>query len=168
MLYKAERIPQDESDDACEPQYSMDEEGKPWTTETTTQRIKPGFRQLGILLFLLIASLISNILLYTHNRRLKLAVDHKGFTGIYARGETWKQFHTYTEYSNVNQTISNAAWETFTTNGFVAIPHQEAADFGLPLAEDFPDDPTKGVYVLEGFHEIHCVVGTSPFVLERF
>ncbi|THC96960.1 hypothetical protein EYZ11_003568 [Aspergillus tanneri] len=83
---------------------------------------------------------------------------NESIAGIYARGETWKQFHTYTEYSNVNQTISNAAWETFTTNGFVAIPHQEAADFGLPLAEDFPDDPTKGVYVLEGFHEIHCVM----------
>jgi hypothetical protein len=58
----------------------------------------------------------------------------------------------------VNQSISDAAWGKFTTNGFVAIPHHEAAEFGLPLAEDFPDDPSKGVYVLEAFHEIHCVV----------
>lgn len=50
------------------------------------------------------------------------------------------------------------AWSRFTTNGFVAIPHREAARHGLPAAEDFPDDPEKGVYVLGGFHELHCVV----------
>ncbi|OGM44990.1 hypothetical protein ABOM_005775 [Aspergillus bombycis] len=82
----------------------------------------------------------------------------QNIAGIYARGETWKQFRTYTEYSDVNQTISDVAWAKFTTNGFVAIPHHEAADFGLPLAEDFPDDPSKGVYVLEAFHEMHCVI----------
>lgn len=78
--------------------------------------------------------------------------------GIYAQGTRWTQFHTYTEYSDVNQSISDPAWESFTTNGFVAIPHDQAADFGLPVAEDFPDDKSKGVYVLTGFHDIHCVV----------
>jgi len=78
--------------------------------------------------------------------------------GVYTRGRRWVQFRTYSEFSNVNQSISDAAWESFTTNGFVAIPHGEAADAGLPVAEDFPDDSSKGVYVLGGFHEIHCVV----------
>ncbi|POS78534.1 hypothetical protein DHEL01_v203066 [Diaporthe helianthi] len=91
-------------------------------------------------------------------RRLQLSVDDHGFTGIYSRGKSWKQFHTYTEYSNVNQSISDIAWSGFTTNGFVAIPHREAARAGLPAAEDFPDDGEKGVYVLAGFHELHCVM----------
>ncbi|ESZ91308.1 hypothetical protein SBOR_8307 [Sclerotinia borealis F-4128] len=105
---------------------------------------------LGLLMF--------NIILYGQNRRLEVAANDNGFTGIYTHGKTWDQFHTYTEYSDVNQSISDAAWESFTTNGFVAIPHNEAADFGLPLAEDFPDDPSKGVYVLSGFHQVHCVI----------
>ena len=58
----------------------------------------------------------------------------------------------------MNQSISDIAWSGFTTNGFVAIPHREAARAGLPAAEDFPDDAEKGVYVLAGFHELHCVV----------
>lgn len=58
----------------------------------------------------------------------------------------------------MNQSVSDIAWSGFTTNGFVAIPHREAARAGLPAAEDFPDDADKGVYVLSGFHELHCVV----------
>ncbi|KAH8653081.1 hypothetical protein BGZ60DRAFT_343288, partial [Tricladium varicosporioides] len=42
--------------------------------------------------------------------------------------------------------------------GFVAIPHTEAAEYGLPRAQDFPDDPRKGIYVLGGFHDLHCVM----------
>ncbi|KAF7860759.1 hypothetical protein EAF04_008277 [Stromatinia cepivora] len=109
-------------------------------------------------MLLSLALLIFNILLYGQNRRLKVAANDNGFTGIYTRGKTWDQFHTYTKYSEVNQSISDPAWDSFTTNGFVAISHTEAAGFGIPLAEDFPDDPSKGVYVLAGFHQIHCVM----------
>jgi hypothetical protein len=72
-----------------------------------------------------------------------------------------KQFHTYTEYSNVNQSISDIAWSGFTTIGFVAITHREAARVGLPAAKDFPDDAEKGAYILAGFHELHCVICNS-------
>ncbi|KAF7906113.1 hypothetical protein EAF00_000392 [Botryotinia globosa] len=78
--------------------------------------------------------------------------------GSYATGKTWKQFRTYTDFSNINQSISDAAWDHFTTNGFVAIPHDEAANYGLPSAQNFPDNPNKGIYVLSGFHELHCVI----------
>jgi hypothetical protein len=71
---------------------------------------------------------------------------------------TWNQVRTYTEYSDVNETISDAAWRSFITNGFVTIPHHEASNYGLPLTEDFPDDSSKGVYVLGGFHQLHYVV----------
>ncbi|KAL3481675.1 hypothetical protein BJX99DRAFT_253203 [Aspergillus californicus] len=102
--------------------------------------------------------LISNLLLYMKLQHLTLSVSNKGFTGIHTYGETWIPFHTYTEYSDTNRSVSDPAWATFTTNGFVAIPHGQAADAGLPLAEDFPDDPTRGVYVLDGFHQLHCVI----------
>ncbi|KAH8703314.1 hypothetical protein BGW36DRAFT_369138 [Talaromyces proteolyticus] len=105
-----------------------------------------------------LALLVCNVTLYTQNQRLRLAAKDDGFTGIYAHGKTWDQYHTYTKYGDVNQSVSDAEWASFTTNGFVAIPHDEAADFGLPAAEDFPDDASKGVYVLTGFHDIHCVI----------
>ncbi|KAL4953181.1 hypothetical protein BDW69DRAFT_195030 [Aspergillus filifer] len=110
------------------------------------------------LVFVSVFLLICNLLLYVRIQHLTLAVTNKGFTGIHTYGETWMPFHTYTEYSEVNRSVSDAVWQGFTTNGFVAIPHTQAADAGLPHAEDFPDDPSKGVYVLEGFHQLHCVI----------
>lgn len=141
-----------------------------------SSRRYPFFLQPTPLILLSLFLVACNVSLYAQIRRLQLAVDDHGFSellnldklqkkytkdlkaGIYSRGKTWKQFHTYTEYSNVNQSISDIAWSHFTTNGFVAIPHREAARAGLPAAEDFPDDAEKGVYVLSGFHELHCVV----------
>lgn len=151
------RLLQDESDNRSE-LHPVKDEGEIVTPGRKARRVGPWLRQVGILLILLLVSLTVNIVLYGQNQRLKRATWNRGFTGIYARGESWKQFRTYTEYSDVNQSISDAVWAGFTTNGFVAIPHDEAAEFGLPLAEDFPDDPSKGVYVLEAFHEIHCVI----------
>ncbi|KAL4981903.1 hypothetical protein BDW68DRAFT_195936 [Aspergillus falconensis] len=110
------------------------------------------------LIFISLVLLISNLLLYTQIQRLKLAVSNKGFTGVHTLGERWTPFYTWTEYSETNQSISDAIWQGFTTNGFVAIPHVDAAEAGLPLAEDFPDDRSKGVYVLDGFHQLHCVI----------
>jgi Mycotoxin biosynthesis protein UstYa len=147
----------------------------------STDENKPSVSFFSVLISLItfcLVLLICNVTLYTQNQRLKLATNDGGFSkslytffffhqaprltaliaGIYARGKTWTQFHTYTKYSDINQSVSDPAWESFTTNGFVAIPHDEAADFGLPVAEDFPDDESKGVYVLTGFHDIHCVV----------
>ncbi|KAL4747570.1 hypothetical protein BDW72DRAFT_209508 [Aspergillus terricola var. indicus] len=114
------------------------------------------FKPLPLLLSLVL--LISNLLLYVKIQHLSLAVSNKGFTGIHTQGETWKAFHTYTEYSDVNQSTSGAVWKQFTTNGFVAILHSQAAEAGLPIAEDFPGDHSKGVYVLDGFHQLHCVI----------
>ncbi|KAK6085110.1 hypothetical protein SCUP515_00928 [Seiridium cupressi] len=141
-----------------------------------SSRRHPFFLQPTPLILLSLLLVTCNVSLYTQIRWLQLAVDDHGFSellnfdtlpkahtkdlkaGIYSRGKSWKQFHTYTEYSNVNQSISDIAWSGFTTNGFVAIPHREAARVGLPAAEDFPDDAEKGVYVLAGFHELHCVI----------
>lgn len=141
-----------------------------------SSRRHPFFLQPTPLIVLCLLLVTCNVYLYGQIRRLQLAVDDHGFSeslnlatlpetyakylkaGIYSRGKSWKQFHTYTEYSNVNQSISDIAWSGFTTNGFVAIPHREAARAGLPAAEDFPDDASKGVYVLSGFHQLHCVV----------
>ena len=40
----------------------------------------------------------------------------------------------------------------------VALPDDFAAERGLPKAERFPWDKSKGVYQLEAFHQLHCLV----------
>ena len=78
--------------------------------------------------------------------------------GIHDYGEEWQQFWTQTEFSSPDHEINNKAWSSFTTTGFVALPHTWAAEQNLPEAGLWPDDPSKGVYVVDGFHQIHCVV----------
>ena len=110
---------------------------------------------IGVLLF------ASNVYLYLQSQQLRLVLGDTGFTGVGAHGKSWTQFHTYTEFSDLDAEISDTAWSRFTTNGFVAIPHGKAAESGLPIAQDFPDDNEKGIYVISAFHQLHCVVIAS-------
>ena len=40
----------------------------------------------------------------------------------------------------------------------VALPADFATANGLPLAQRFPWDPSKGIYLLNGYHNLHCIV----------
>ncbi|TVY83823.1 Cyclochlorotine biosynthesis protein R [Lachnellula suecica] len=43
-------------------------------------------------------------------------------------------------------------------HGIVAVDHQWAVENGLPPADDLPSDHSKGVYTLEAYHSLHCLV----------
>ena len=45
-------------------------------------------------------------------------------------------------------------WNT----GWVALDTQQATARGLPTSMHWPWDHSKGIYVLHGFHSMHCVV----------
>lgn len=50
-------------------------------------------------------------------------------------------------------------WEHIDASlGMVSIPHDTAAQHGLPLTMDDPQDAAKGVYTIEGYHSLHCLV----------
>lgn len=44
------------------------------------------------------------------------------------------------------------------SHGIVAVDHQWAAEHGLPLADSLQRDSSKGVYTLEAYHSLHCLV----------
>lgn len=46
--------------------------------------------------------------------------------------------------------------------GIIALSDSEVEDMGLPYAQRFPWDFTKGIYLLNGYHNLHCVVSSSP------
>lgn len=65
-------------------------------------------------------------------------------------------------YVDDDETISNAAWDAIEYyHGTVALEHDYAASKGLPRSQNFPWDDTKGIYFLNGFHNLHCVVSTA-------
>ena len=43
-------------------------------------------------------------------------------------------------------------------HGIVAVDHQWAAETRIPASMSLPSDPSKGVYIIDAYHQIHCLV----------
>ena len=78
----------------------------------------------------------------------------------------WLRYGWWSKYStddHLNLTAVkevDQAWDGILPgHGVVAIDHKLAADQGLPLSMSLPDDHSKGVYILDAYHQIHCLVG---------
>lgn len=71
----------------------------------------------------------------------------------------WTQLSAW---NNANRTAEDSAWND--SPGFqareavVALPDSFTTSVGLPSAQRWPWDESKGVYFLEGLHTLHCVV----------
>ncbi|KAI9640471.1 hypothetical protein NHQ30_011217 [Ciborinia camelliae] len=74
----------------------------------------------------------------------------------------YEKLHTYTDFSSPDDAISASAWNEYVINGFVALPHAWAQDRGWPLGREMPGDPQKGIYVVDGFHQLHCLRSALP------
>lgn len=57
----------------------------------------------------------------------------------------------------------NHAWDEINIDaGTVALGDAYVETMGLPKAQRFPWDKSKGIYYINGFHNLHCLV--SPTV----
>ncbi|KAJ5822854.1 hypothetical protein N7447_005194 [Penicillium robsamsonii] len=73
-------------------------------------------------------------------------------------------YHTHTEpyvlltdYSH-NTTLADTLWHSINIDsGVVALPDSFAASHNLRTAQRFPWDTSKGIYILHGFHNLHCL-----------
>ena len=73
----------------------------------------------------------------------------------------WANFHWHTAYSpkGQNHTKSDMLWEQILpSHGFVAVDRQWADDHQWPVSMYLPNDHGKGVYLLEAYHQLHCLV----------
>lgn len=63
-----------------------------------------------------------------------------------------------TPFSSDNETVSDQLWKDINIDhGVVALSDSWAAEHGLRTAQRFPWDQTKGIYILHGFHNLHCL-----------
>jgi len=57
-----------------------------------------------------------------------------------------------------NEESANEHWESIDFNtGIVALSDEYAESKGLPLAQRFPWDQTKGIYLINAHHHLHCL-----------
>jgi hypothetical protein len=68
----------------------------------------------------------------------------------------------HSEWGNLsNMTALDELWDGMDVNpGVIALPH----DNSLATTQDFPWDKSKGLYMLNSYHNLHCLVRrTSAF-----
>lgn len=62
-------------------------------------------------------------------------------------------------YNDKNYTLQNELWEAINIDsGIVALSDSYVASKQLPVAQRFPWDKEKGLYLLNGHHNLHCLV----------
>lgn len=62
-------------------------------------------------------------------------------------------------YDGPNETLTNEAWDAINFDaGSIALDDAYVESLGLPIAQRFPWDDTKGLYFLNAYHGVHCLV----------
>lgn len=68
------------------------------------------------------------------------------------------QFHWYTAYSSPNDTETDVLWNNINTaHGHIARDHAVAAQQKWLPSMSVPGNERKGLYLLEGYHQLHCL-----------
>ncbi|RYP63327.1 hypothetical protein DL769_006999 [Monosporascus sp. CRB-8-3] len=76
------------------------------------------------------------------------------------------QIYPLTEYTGKNITVVEELWEKLSGDpGVVALPQHYVKEKRLPHAYRFPWDDDKGVYLLHGFHNLHCLRTLFRYVM---
>lgn len=71
---------------------------------------------------------------------------------------TWTQRWWNTAYSPKNHSDSDELWEAILpSHGFVAMDRKWAEQRQWPSSMYLPSDHSKGVYLLEAYHQLHCL-----------
>ena len=71
----------------------------------------------------------------------------------------WNRFYWNTDWSSSNHSSSDHLWEAIRpSHGIVALDRAYAEQNGLAEAMYLPSDHSKGVYLLEAYHQLHCLV----------
>lgn len=78
-----------------------------------------------------------------------------------------RPFEWSSEYADTNLTAAGVLWDNISFDaGVVALEYDWTAAHGLPHAQPFPWDQSKGLYLLNGFHALHCLKNIHRAVRE--
>lgn len=80
-------------------------------------------------------------------------MDHIPMETVYQR------FAWNTKYSSKNRSESDELWERIRpSHGFVAMDQGWTSEQHWPESMHLPSDSSKNVYLLEAYHQLHCLV----------
>ncbi|KAF2152809.1 hypothetical protein K461DRAFT_294446 [Myriangium duriaei CBS 260.36] len=110
--------------------------------------------------FLVVSASLNVLLLFRRNPPPWELLDTLPSRYAHLSRNTTTEFFLHTAHASTNRTIQEAAWneaEIDPWTGIVALDQGYVKDLNLLPSQKWPWDSTKGVYVLNSFHELHCV-----------
>ncbi|MCJ1451722.1 hypothetical protein MMC28_002062 [Mycoblastus sanguinarius] len=71
------------------------------------------------------------------------------------------------DFNSDDDTLTDRAWENLRIDvGTVALSDKYIKSVGLPRAQRFPWDDTKGIYEIDAFHNLHCLKKLHQSLIE--
>ena len=133
-----------------------------------------------IVIFVLLASLVQNAVLFQRNKSLV----HKLGMGISKYSKLFIQILIYfltnvaglptniptvykvqTNYVGENETLADELWDNINLDGtVVALSPEYVKEHKLEKSSPFPWDTEREVYFLKVFHSLHCLVSSSKTI----
>jgi hypothetical protein len=78
-------------------------------------------------------------------------------------------YYEETPYGSKNETFVRKLWHDIDVDlTVIALTDDYAIKKGLVPQERFPWDPEKGIYILHGYHNLHCLVSNAMFLMKMF
>ncbi|KAI0469383.1 hypothetical protein F4859DRAFT_487986 [Xylaria cf. heliscus] len=115
-----------------------------------------GSNNMFLLSVLLVSVVFNSVFISLYFRSL----SHPEAPTIYAHLERVREepYVIVTPYSSENETLQDELWYNINVDAaVVALGDDWAAKHGLRTAQRFPWDQSKGIYILHGFHNLHCL-----------
>jgi len=140
------------------PQDSLKDEERDLITDRASVQRKQGFNALFVAVFIL-----SNVCTWFLSRGFPAYTapnDSSNVRTPYAALEldTEAVFGGHDLYTDQNDTFRDELWQAINIDdGMIALPDDFVRDTGLPVSQRFPWDESKGIYLLHGHHNLHCV-----------
>ena len=87
------------------------------------------------------------------------------FRAAHIPREHTQEYYVETPYADASNETANAQlWHDINVDAaMVALDDEYAWSHGLRTAQRFPWDTNKGIYLIHGFHNLHCMVRVSHF-----
>ncbi|GAW15642.1 hypothetical protein ANO14919_050610 [Xylariales sp. No.14919] len=111
---------------------------------------------LPFVVLLIVSNIVTWYISTRHDReKANTLTGHTIFADL--AWDTPLTLHDENPYNQRDEKLRDAAWDAINIDdGMVALPHSIAKEKGLPESQPFPWDRSKGIYLLNGHHSLHC------------
>ncbi|KAL2049840.1 hypothetical protein ABVK25_009935 [Lepraria finkii] len=102
-------------------------------------------------------TVLFTILLDQHTKQITQNASYTVDTG----SDEWTQYTWWSKFSSMvpeQEPVVDELWDDILpAHGIVAVDHQWAAERKIPASMSLPSDASKGVYIIDAYHQIHCL-----------